>query len=196
MAGEAVHAARLLANELPPGLDDLVQPMGLTLLPTGPAGLEIKCTCRDDQPCKHAAAVGFLAAERLAQEPTLIFTLLGMSAERVLEWLRRARTIRAHGLASAHADPMIPESQVELAPLETCLDEFWHSPIHDEAGAMHQTAGGPSAHVPHALLRRLGPSPLSGRFPMVGLLASVYDAVAAAAGRWRDQIEPGDQAPD
>jgi hypothetical protein len=35
--------------------------------------------------------------------------------------------------------------------------------------------------VPHALLRRLGPSPMNGRFPLVGLLASVYDTVAAAA---------------
>jgi hypothetical protein len=32
----------------------------------------------------------------------------------------------------------------------------------------------------------MGPSPLNGRFPMAGLLASVYDAVSAAARQWRE----------
>jgi hypothetical protein len=29
------------------------------------------------------------------------------------------------------------------------------------------------------LLRRMGPSPMGGKFPMVGLLASIYDSIRA-----------------
>ena len=47
----------------------------------------------------------------------------------------------------------------------------------------------PAVHAPHALLRRLGPSPLRGRFPLVGLLASVYDTVAQRALSLRDRAE-------
>jgi hypothetical protein len=52
----------------------------------------------------------------------------------------------------------------------------------------------PPQHAPHALLRRLGPSPLPGRFPLVGLLASVYDTVAEEAIRLRDRAERLDEA--
>ncbi len=38
-------------------------------------------------------------------------------------------------------------------------------------------------HVPHALLRRMGPSPMGGKFPMVGLMASIYDSIRARAPR-------------
>jgi hypothetical protein len=40
----------------------------------------------------------------------------------------------------------------------------------------------------------LGPSPLNGRFPMVGLLASIYDAVSSAAVRLMDAGERGSEA--
>ena len=44
-------------------------------------------------------------------------------------------------------------------------------------------------HVPHALLRRLGSSPLGGKFPLVGLLASVQDSLRAKAIELRQRIE-------
>lgn len=151
--------------------------------------LSFACTCAEPGPCKHAAAVAYLVAERLAEHPLSIFTLLGMPAERMLERLRRARTIHTHGVASAHADPMIPESQVEPPPLEACLGEsaadFWrHGP--QLAELEHRP---PPHHAPHALLRRLGPSPLAGKFPMAGLLASVYDTVTSAMKRMREEVE-------
>ena len=41
--------------------------------------------------------------------------------------------------------------------------------------------------APHALLRRLGQSPLQGKFPLVGLLASIYDSMAARGRELRDR---------
>jgi hypothetical protein len=39
----------------------------------------------------------------------------------------------------------------------------------------------------HALLRRLGQSPLQGKFPLVGLLASIYDSMAARGRELRER---------
>lgn len=190
MAAEAVYVAKLLANELPAATDDLLASLELSLLPESADSLEFQCDCTEVHPCKHVAAVTYLVAERLAENPLLIFTLLGMPADRVLERLRRARTIQAHGVASAHADALIPESQVLPPPLEACLDEFWRGGT--ELAELENRP--PPQHISHALLRRLGPSPMNGRFPLVGLLASVYDTVSAAATQLRDQTERDDDS--
>ena len=55
------------------------------------------------------------------------------------------------------------------------MADFWRP-----GTALDEPASGDAGeHVPHALLRRMGPSPMGGRFPMVGLLASIYDSVRA-----------------
>jgi len=200
MLTEAVYAAKLLAGELPTGFDDLmssmIDPQWLRIAAwsqphpeisvAGPSmQLRSSCTCDDDQPCKHLAAAGFVVTERLLEQPMLIMTLLGMPADRVLEQLKRTRSIQSRGMTSAHAEALAPESRVQAPPLEACIEDFWRNPPGSAELADLENQP-PLEHVPHALLRRLGPSPLNGRFPMVGLLASVYDAVSAAAKNLRD----------
>lgn len=185
MAEEAIHAARLLAHELPASLESLFASLGMELLPQQHGAVAFTCSCSEVKPCKHIAAVGHLMTERLSSDPLLLFTLYGMSAEQLLERLRQARAIHTHGAASAHADPMIPESQVEPPPLEACLEDFWR--CGPQLAELEHAP--PPQHVAHALLRRLGPSPMRGRFPLVGLLASIYDAVSAEAIRIRDHAE-------
>jgi uncharacterized Zn finger protein len=200
MVTEAVYAAKLLAGEFPAGFDELmssmIEPQWLRIADwpeprteisvTGPSRqLRSSCTCDDDPPCKHGAAAGFIVAERLLEQPMLIMTLLGMPADQVLEQLKRTRSIQSRGMTSAHADALAPESRVQAPPLEACIDDFWRNPP-GSAELSDLENQPPLEHVPHALLRRLGPSPLNGKFPMVGLLASVYDAVSAAATKLRD----------
>jgi uncharacterized Zn finger protein len=208
MSGEAVYVAKMLTGELPQGIDELLAPSqgtkdermgGLRLLPQCADQLRFSCTCPAAATarttgvagCKHQATALIMATERLHEHPLLIFTLLGMSADQLLERLRKARTIQAKGIASAHGDPLIPETQIEPPPLEACIDDYWHPPHvshmsgdQPDLDPATEATHGHSAHAPHAahaLLRRLGPSPLKGKFPMVGLLASVYDTVAQAA---------------
>jgi uncharacterized Zn finger protein len=194
MAGEAVYLVKLLNGELPEGMNTLLAALGLALLPEDAASMPMKCSCARKGPCRHAAAIGYLFTEQLSTDPLLIFTLRGMPADRLLERLRQARAIRARGVAAAHADPMIPQTQAEAPALESCLGEFWRPPPGASAGQQPP----PPQHVSHALLRRLGPSPLQGKFPLVGLLASIYDSVAAYAVKLRDQaerLEEGRDAP-
>ncbi|MHC4127102.1 MAG: SWIM zinc finger family protein [Planctomycetota bacterium] len=152
MAAEALYAAKLLARELPEAVDELPGLGDLHLVPRAPE-VRLDCDCGRGAACKHTAAIGYLAAERLDADPLKVFELRGMAVSRLLERLAAVRARQTRSVA-AHAEPLPPPQ-----------------------------------HAPHALLRRLGPSPLPGRFPLVGLLASVYDTVAQEAIRLRDRAE-------
>jgi len=46
MSEGAIYAAKLLAGELPPNIEDIFGPLGLKLFPTDPAELTVSCDCR------------------------------------------------------------------------------------------------------------------------------------------------------
>ena len=188
MADEAVYAAKLLARELPLAVNALFTSLGLELLPPIES-VQIDCDCSHVGPCKHAATIWYLLTDRLDDVPLLIFTLRGLPGDELVERLVQTRAIQSHGQAVAHADPVLAESQLLVPPLEQCLDSFWRPG--PQLGQLQHMP--PPQHAPHALLRRLGPSPLGGKFPLVGLLASVYDTVSQAAIRLRDQAERIDE---
>jgi uncharacterized Zn finger protein len=184
MAGEAFYAAKLLAREVPDALETLLTSLGFQLIPVE-SEVAIECTCPAAGPCKHAATLGYLVAERLDKDPLLAFAMRGMPTERIVERLGTARARHTQVDAAAHAEPIAPPLVEPAKPLQECLGSFWRPGT--ELGELQRMP--PPHHAPHALLRRLGPSPLRGRFPLVGLLASVYDTVAARAIRLRDHAE-------
>ncbi len=180
MAGEAFYAAKLLAREVPPALEDLLAARQLQLLPPD---VQAGCDCPSGGGCRHVAAVGLLVAERLEGDPLLALQMRGLSGEEVLERLAVARAQRTRGAAAAHAEPVAPS--VPRRAEDESADAFWRT----GPGLAELQKLPPPHHAPHALLRRLGPSPLAGRFPLVGLLASVYDTVARHAIELRDRAE-------
>lgn len=188
MAEQAVFAATLPSGELPPAMRDLIERLGLSLTPRDPRDVIVRCECESRGPCKHAATLAYLIAEQLKKRPTDLFLLRGLSAASVLERLTRQRAASTRGFASAHLDPFIPGARRPSPPLEAELETFW------SGSTLPDDPPGTEQHAPHALLRRLGPSPLTGRFPIVGLLASVYDEVSIAARQLRDEDAPGTTA--
>jgi uncharacterized Zn finger protein len=150
--------------------------------------------------CKHVCCVMTLLADRLANDPFTLFLLRGMAADDLLDQLRRKRAAAgttAPGAAAAHADvpiylPHLPGiSDGPAAPLEASIHSFWAlGPGLEE---LELPVGPPD--VSHPLLRRLGPSPFdptTARFPLVGLLATCYDLISAAAVRAEEgHDEPG-----
>lgn len=188
MAFEAVYAAKLLADELPQATPELFAKLGLLLLPTRES-IRVECTCVAEEPCKHAATAGYLIMQQLDVTPLLILTLRGLPADHVVERITQARAIQSHGQAAAHPDPVLADLQEPALALEQCLEEFWR-PGPEISELEHMP---PPQHAPHALLRRLGPSPLGGKFPLVGLLASIYDTVSQAAIKLRDHAERIDE---
>ncbi len=189
MAAEAVYPARLLAGEVPREIEELATSLGLTMLPSSPDDVSIACTCTEAPVCKHAAAILYHVAERIQLDPRLVFTLRGMQAEHVVMRLQEARSIRTQGVSSAHSLPASAR-RGQPRPLEECLGEFWRPGPSLE----HAVTEDAASFAPHAILRRLGPSPMGGKFPLVGLLASIYDTVREEAlrlgGDQRDEDSP------
>jgi uncharacterized Zn finger protein len=191
MAREAVYSAKLLAGEMPPLVEQPFAAIGRNLVPAGAASLERTCTCGLPAPCKHVACVGALLVERIAGDPLLAFTLRGLDGQRLLERLQEARAIATRGVARAHSTPPAAEAAPEAAPLDRCLEQFWRP-----GRQIDEMPSQAEPFAPHALLRRLGQSPLQGKFPLVGLLASIYDSLAEDGRRLREASSNGDAAGD
>ncbi len=115
--------------------------------------------------------------------------LRGRSGERFRSDLQEVRMLATRGVNQAHTNPDVVSLAGPIRSIESRLGEFWRP------GASLETSreGSMPKHVPHALLRRLGSSPLEGRFPITGLLASIYDTVAEEARNIRDAAERGSE---
>lgn len=186
MAREAIYSAKLLAGEMPPLIEQSFTAVSRNLVPTAPSTITRTCShCHAEgshAPCKHIACVAALVVERLASDPLMAFTLRGLDGQRLLERLQEARAIATRGVARAHSTPPAAEQVPEAMPLDRCLESFWR-PGRQIAQLPEET----EQSVQHALLRRLGQSPLQGKFPLVGLLASIYDSVAARGRELRER---------
>ena len=77
------------------------------------------------------------------------------------------------GVSRAHPVPSAASVARDLPGSEERLEEFWTG----GNALLEFERTTKSNHAPHALLRRLGTTPLEARFPLVGLLASIYDSV-------------------
>ncbi|MFO0832820.1 MAG: hypothetical protein U0637_13390 [Phycisphaerales bacterium] len=198
MSEGAIYAAKLLAAELPPNIEDVFGPLGLRLFPAGPQEMRASCTCSDFERktrdakesgvavhwCKHLCCIAYLVASRLAGEPFLAFGLRGMDTHELLDRLRQRRQVVG---AAMGATPVYPArvpgvSDIDCPPLDANLAAFWR--MGDGAKDLDLSPQPPQ--VSHPLLRRLGQSPWTGAapapsFPLVGLLASCYETISNQA---------------
>lgn len=91
IASQVGHGARLLAGQVPQGLEDELAERGVRVFPH-PAELDPTCTCDDPvAACKHVAATVEAAARALDADPFLLFRLRGRGREALLADLARAR---------------------------------------------------------------------------------------------------------
>ena len=185
LSSDGSAVASLLAGELPGDIDDVLARHGAPLIPPANEAITLDCSCDASAPCAHRAALIDLAVDRLHDDPSLGLVLRGMTASELIERVRQERAAAARKSAASlqgttQADRHEPSPLAELA-----LEEFWRTGPELE----DFTHLPPPNHAPHALLRRLGPSPLGGQFPLVGLLASAYDTIRAHAEKLRDEVE-------
>ncbi len=204
----AVYAAKLLAGEMPSNIEDVFAPLGLRLFPMDASDVSVSCSCVDfrdkeaanakaeGEPkpefwCKHIVCVAYLFAERLSVEPFLMFALRGVEGQDMLDRLRQRRAVTgaALGATPVYKQRVPGVSDREPKPFEADLDHFWHAGV--DLTQIDMPIEPPA--VSHPLLRRLGPSPfLAAAFPLVGLLASCYEAISEDALRG----EPTSEVPD
>lgn len=190
MVLEARYAASLLAGDMPAGIEDVFIPAGLRLFPAAASDLGLKCSCSLPGPwCKHVCCTMALVAERLQQDPFVIFQLRGTDREDLLERLRQRLAVAGMGRSAADTQPMLRPfipgvSDVAIPSLEACADDFWAEPQGLES--LDMPLEPPVVSQP--LLRRLGPSPFpNAKFPLVGLLATCYDVISEAVQRSEEE---------
>jgi len=134
----AIYAARLLAGEMPPDIEEVFAAAGAPLFPQRLADLTMECSCPDFAvPCKHLAATFYLLAEAFDTDPFQILHWRGRDRERLLGRLRALRgaatgppptaatgppTTPAAGAAAALAEVPSP-------PLRDTLDRYWVAPV-------------------------------------------------------------------
>ena len=82
-------AARLLAGEMPPELEDVFGDAGVSLFPSTWRDVRANCNCPDwENPCKHIAAVLYVYADQLDTDPWLLLLWRGRTRDDVLGHLR------------------------------------------------------------------------------------------------------------
>ena len=170
LASQALFAAKLLAGEMPQNIEDAFQSAGLSLFPTSQDDLATDCSCPDPaNPCKHIAAVHYVLAEQLDQDPFLLFRLRGRDREKILKALRAHRAAEASGRSGVR----------EKAPsLRESIDRFWQAG--DSLKTFPVSVGPPAVSV--SLLKRLGvPSFWKAHPEIRGALGRLYAKVTERA---------------
>jgi uncharacterized Zn finger protein len=160
LAGEAIHAAKLLAGHLPEDLDRVLQDFGLSLFPQSLADLVLDCDCPGWQkPCRHLTAACYVLAESFDADPFGILAWRGKGRDELLEQLRSHRVS-----ALSHIAPREPKEIPQAG--------FWTAgprlpkPAEPLPGTVVRS---------DALLDQLDPLELTvGRFEVVDLLRDAY----------------------
>lgn len=153
--------ARLLAGEVPPELEGACADAGIDLFPEQWTQLQASCNCPDwENPCKHLAAVLYVFADQLDQDPWLLLTWRGRTRDDLLAHLDE--------LAGAGRSDGLPVWW-PLVPGTTDLDRLrWRPPV-----------ASPPATA-DAVLSRLGDLDAAvGDTPVTGLLATAYPILVA-----------------
>ena len=170
LASQALFAAKLLGGEMPHNIEDAFQSVGLSLFPAHRRDLGTRCSCPDAaNPCKHIAAVHYVLAEQLDEDPFLLFRLRGRDRETILEALRARRAAQAAG------GTVVPE---RTPSLDDSIARFWKA---GEAIKDFPVSVGPPA-VSLSLLKRLGVPPFWEPHPEIrGALGRLYAKVTERA---------------
>jgi uncharacterized Zn finger protein len=156
LKSKALYAAKLLAGEMPPEIEEVFTELGIPLFPSAARDLPMHCSCPDwANPCKHVAAVCYLLAERFDRDPFLIFEWRGRGKEELLGRLRTEKK------------PVAPDEP----PLETLLADFY------TAGPLPALPEPEPAPLPS----QLDPSRITVRGkPLAEVLTPLYQEFSAA----------------
>ena len=178
LAQQAIYAAKLLAGQLPDGIDGLLASFGLSLFPDTFADLAMDCSCPTWQvPCRHLTAACYALAASFDSDPFGILAWRGRGRDELLDRLRALR-IQPATNADPSTTPAAPHVEVPEASVLTPpeVSDFWTA---GPRVAVWDSGVPGSVRRPDALLDQLDPLRLTvGRHEVVDLLRSAYRAMA------------------
>lgn len=179
LRSEPIHAVRLLNGEMPEELEDLVKKTGVPLFPERHADLDTDCSCPDySNPCKHIAAVYYILAEALDDDPFLLLRMRGMDRDQLLNMLKGPTSTTAASPRTVAPSPL---------PVEPA--SFWEWNPAKEILILPATP----IHVNAALPKRLGAIPFwRSSIPFLESMEAVYETASLAAADWVTEDTPAE----
>ncbi|HXH59364.1 SWIM zinc finger family protein [Iamia sp.] len=193
IAGRAGHAAALLEGELDPSIAEDATQAGVDLMP-GPGDLQPRCTCPDwADPCKHAAAVCYLVADALDDDPFTLFAVRGRPRDALLAELRahrRAGSSPQGATGGNEGAGSVPADDGEVAR------DVWRRAAERRAEAADRN-GGTGAPTPSVPARPGAPAmwptdpPDGAPFTAEGLHVLAADAAERAWAQLRGEADAG-----
>ncbi|QEQ00789.1 metal-binding protein [Thermosynechococcus sp. QKsg1] len=170
MAQKAFYAAKLLAGEMPPSIEEVFTQAGLSLFPFTKFDIHSRCNCPDPvNPCKHIGAVYYLLGQYFNDDPFLLFQLRGKTKEEILQRLRHYR-------ATATTPSMVPTPPPLYEPLKTDAPFCqYRQPLPPELVVLV-----PSGQ-PHAVLSVLPPFPHEVPSEVAQLMATLEQMYSSAS---------------
>ncbi len=115
LAGDALTVIRLLNRELPDEVGERLRSAGADLFPRR-GELETSCSCPDvANPCKHVAAVHYLLAAALDNDPFLILRLRGLDRDGLVAALAGAADAGDGDGQAGSPEPARPGDDLEPA---------------------------------------------------------------------------------
>jgi uncharacterized Zn finger protein len=149
---QALYAAKLLAGDMPPNIEDIFNAVDVQLIPKSSGAFDMNCTCPDPvTPCKHIAAVHYVLAAEFDRDPFVLFELRGRTRQDIVRSLQ--------GRSGEQTFDTLPFVPMEEAESERTLENFWRGSPH--LSDIHVRITRPT--VEGGLLKRLGPLPLRGQ---------------------------------
>ena len=128
LASSAWYSAKLLAGEMPAGIEQVFAAQGLPLFPAAASELSMECSCPDwEVPCKHIAAAFYLLAEAFDADP---FTILAWRGREREDLLANLHHVRGDGPSAADGEGRDGPSAVSGEgragpPLADCLESYF-----------------------------------------------------------------------
>lgn len=117
LAGSAWYSAKLLAGEMPAGIEGVFAAQGLPLFPAAASELSMDCSCPDwEVPCKHIAAAFYLLAEAFDADP---FTILAWRGREREDLLANLHPVRSDGPSAVGGEGRAGP------PLADCLESYF-----------------------------------------------------------------------
>ncbi len=107
--------SKLLIGEIPPELEEAFKSASSPLFPTKSKDIDMMCSCPDYAiPCKHIAAVFYVFADSLNENPFLLFQLRGKSKDEIMQAVvsTEPTTIQEKSPAKNAITSSIPQNEI------------------------------------------------------------------------------------
>jgi uncharacterized Zn finger protein len=160
MATRLGWTAQLLNGEVPQDLEEAFAEVGVALFPHRWGDLQVRCGCPDDAvPCKHIAAVLYVFAQQLDEDPWLLLAWHGKDRDALLASLQHDAT----------------------QPIPSDLPPWWPVGLRSRLEPLWQLPDPLPPDPPERALQRLGPLELpDAPADLPERLAELYRQLLAA----------------